>query len=524
MRFTDIIGGRRKFAVLILVAALLTAPLMLCGGRAVSAAAEAKETQAESSEKKEEPAKLKTAEDIAKDVDEMNEEESGSQTVETEPVRAEVAPVEEPELLPATAAKPVPPPKPKPKPAPATKPAEKLKPKEEKPTVSDTAKKLKKGSPSQVDFESEEKEEEKKPEPGAEEKKPDRLQKLPAATSGRIEYFEANLPQEPVVDMAVIALDTEGTPGLAVLSTGALDVYAFETASRLKRVWHGSFKEKYPRRGFAGTLNTGSYGGKQLLFVSTNTFKKAFAFEWNDGRMAKAGRTSSVVVSSQESPALNIVSEFGHGVTSFSGSATKIVDTSGAEPKSKNFPIPADYYSGCVMRWSEVSMNLVQMAVATEYGALRIYQGGTLKAETEPKYGGAVVCVPKTAESNWLVATDRSGDQDAVIALEFRDGEIEEVWRTSQLSGAIASLIPCDLDGDGVEEVMGILSKRSGGKVLFRLLPVYKPAKKESDEKKAPSADKAKQIKNAVKNGDKTNSAGKETKPKSAETKKKDGI
>jgi hypothetical protein len=257
----------------------------------------------------------------------------------------------------------------------------------------------------------------------------------------------------------------------------------------LKRIWRGAFKEKYPPRGLAGSIKQGVFNGRPLVFVSMNPFKKAFAYEWKNGHLEKAGKASSLVVGALVEPAVNIVSEYGTGVVTFAGRQTRLVDTSSKEPRSLNFPIPGEYYAGCIMRWSDVSENLVQVAVAGEDGAIQVYQGPRmLKAGTDAKYGGAVVCVPKVEGVNRLITTTQSEDDDAVVLLDFYGSSIEERWRTPGLGGAVTSIAPCDFDKDGVAEIIGIISKRTGGNTLFRLLPDYEAVVQEKnipDEKES---------------------------------------
>ncbi|MFA6449268.1 MAG: hypothetical protein WCX65_07375 [bacterium] len=359
------------------------------------------------------------------------------------------------ELLPATAAQQIPQPKEKivkPAPAPVLKP--------------------KKSPPAQVDFEKEEKEPEK---PAEEVKKTaEGIEKLNVAVPGKIEYFDINMPVGPILGLTVLELNDSGALGIAILTGSSMEVFRFESSTKLKRVWRGAFKEKYPARGLAGNIKSGNFNGRPLIFVSMNPFKKAFAYEWKSGRFEKAGKASNLVVDAMANPALNIVSDFGPGVMTFAGRQTRIVDTTSVEPRSIAFPIPVDYYSGCVLRWSDISVNLTQVAVATEDGAINLYQGPqTLKASTEPMYGDAVACVPKVDGISRLIATTQSSDEDAVVLLDLNGNSIEERWRTPELGGAVSRIAPYDFDKDGATEIIGVINKRSGGAVLFRLLPMY---------------------------------------------------
>ncbi len=396
-------------------------------------------------------------------------------------------PATAPALLPATAAAPIP--------APAPPPKRTQTPQKPKPVV-------KKSGPAKVEPAQPEKEPTVEGE--AAPKEDAGLDKLPPAVPGKFEYLNMEMPAFPVLDLAVIPLDSHDSPGIVMLTSSSMEIYKFESATRLKRVWRGAFKDDYPLRGLSGSLNVGLYNGRPLIFVSMTPFKKSFAYEWKDGQLLRAGKVSSLVVGVNDEKSVTLVSEYGRGVVTFAGRESRLVDTAGKEPRSVDYPLPVDFYSGCVLRWSDVSANLTQVALATEDGRIQVYQGSqSLKAETEAVYGDTVLCGAKSPAGDRLIATTSSSDDDAVVALEFTGSGIEERWRSPGLGGAVVGLTGCDLDADGVTETLGILRKKSGGKVLFRLLPVYE------SEPAAPDKEKKDRTKN---DADKT-SAPEKSKP-----------
>jgi len=322
--------------------------------------------------------------------------------------------------------------------------------------------------------------EEEKPEPKAADAPgplDDALAKLPVATPGTVEYLSGMRSDLPVLALAAIPLKDDGTPGIAVLTSGALDLYYFSEPGRLSRVWSGKFQKVYPKRGVAGTMKVGSFGGKNLLFVSMNPFDRAFAYEWTGESLERAGRVSGFVADALRAEAVTVISDYGAGVTSFDGLKTRLVDTSGATPRTVNFPVSPDYYSICARRWSDTSANLTQLVAAGEDGVIRMYEGsGNEKARTETRYGGAVLCA-KADESaqgaaQYIVATTESATEDAVALLRAETGLITEIWRAGPFNGAVVALASWDFDGDGRTEIIGALDTGAGFR-LFRVLPPY---------------------------------------------------
>lgn len=299
------------------------------------------------------------------------------------------------------------------------------------------------------------------------------LARLPQAVAGRVEYFEGAVPDGQALDIAVFPLDAGGAPGVVVLTTGSMEIFKFAEGGRLESVWSGKFKNRYPRRGLAGRVMAGNIGGRTFIFVTINRFEKSFLYEWKAGRLEKVGYVAGLVVDVLMAPTIHMVSEYGKGVISFSGSKTRLVDTTKEPPREVEFPLKDDYYAGCVRKWSDVSPSLVEAAVVNEDGIVKVYQGpDKVKAESDTRYGGAVACGPDTANGGWLFATTESGTNDAVALLEIADGKLTERWRTPGLGGAVTALASWDFDGDGKVEVTGALESRSGVK-LFRLLPEY---------------------------------------------------
>jgi len=303
------------------------------------------------------------------------------------------------------------------------------------------------------------------------------LAKLPVATPGTVEYLSGMRSDLPVLALAAIPLKDDGTPGIAVLTSGALDLYYFSEPGRLSRVWSGKFQKVYPKRGVAGTMKVGTFGGKNLLFVSMNPFDRAFAYEWTGESLERAGRVSGFVADAMRAEAVTVMSDYGAGVTSFNGLKTRLVDTSGASPRTVNFPVSPDYYTICARRWSDTSANLTQLVAAGEDGVIRMYEGpGNEKARTETRYGGAVLCA-KADESapgaaQYIVATTESATEDAVALLRAETGLITEIWRAGPFNGAVVALASWDFDGDGRTEIIGALDTGAGFR-LFRVLPPY---------------------------------------------------
>jgi hypothetical protein len=303
------------------------------------------------------------------------------------------------------------------------------------------------------------------------------LAQLSAATPGTVEYLTGMRSEFPVLALAAIPLKDDGTPGIAVLTSGALDLYFFSEPGRLSRVWTGKFQKTYPRRGVAGTMKVGSFGGKNLLFVSMNPFDRAFAYEWTGESLERAGRVSGFVTDALRTESVTVMSDYGAGVTSFNGLKTRLVDTSGKSPRTVNFPVSPDYYSICARRWSDASANLTQLVAAGEDGIIRMYEGpGNERARTEMRYGGAALCV-KADESapgaaQYIVATTESATEDAVALLRAEAGLITEIWRAGPFNGAVVALASWDFDGDGRNEIIGALDTGAGFR-LFRVLPPY---------------------------------------------------
>jgi len=300
------------------------------------------------------------------------------------------------------------------------------------------------------------------------------LRTLPKAEPGRIEYLKGAFPVHPVVAMAVIELDTNGSRGIVFLTTGSMEVYSFREGPSLVREWTGEFVDNYARRGLAAEVVSGFHRGEKLIFVSINRFDKSFAYRWKDGNLGKAGRANGDFVDILPLQSVNLISEYGNGIISYSGPETRFVDTSGKEPTRINFPLTEDYYDGCIMQWMDVSIQLTRIAVVTEHGAIKVYQGpGQLRARTPSAYGGQLECGPSSKSGGFLFTTTVSAVDDAVVVLQLYDEQIVEKWRTPQLGGAVKLIKKCDLDGDGETELLGILQAGDGREMLFRLLPEY---------------------------------------------------
>lgn len=304
----------------------------------------------------------------------------------------------------------------------------------------------------------------------------DLLHELPLAIPGDIEYFEGEQPSGDIIAIDVISLDHIDSPGIVIMTTSAMEVFRFNKKGRLAREWKGDFVKSFTRRGTTAEVYAGTHKGRRMVFVSMNRFSKSFAYRWDmeERALEKAGRVNSYMVDLLPMQSVYLMADYGEGIISRDGGSTHFVEAGSAEPEKTGFPVPEDYYSGCIMRWTRVSAELARIAVVTETGAVKVFQGPSkLMARTEPRYGGQLVCGPVTPSGGLLFTTTMSDTDDAVVLLSYSNNEIVEKWRTGPLGGAVVQLTGCDLDKNGETELLGVLETNTGRQIIFRLLPDY---------------------------------------------------
>ncbi|MFC1474702.1 hypothetical protein ACFLQK_01540 [bacterium] len=316
-----------------------------------------------------------------------------------------------------------------------------------------------------------------------------RLRILPEAEPGMISYFKGENPDSPIMGMSVMTIDGDGSPGIIFLTAASMEVFQFSSGLKIERVWEGKFVKEFPYRGLAASVFSGTHKRRKFIFVSMNKFQKSFAYRWEDSRLEKAGRANGFFVDTLPSQSVNLMSGYGEGVISFSGPATYFVNTSGDEPEKHNFPIMEDYYSGCILRWLDVSVDLARVALVTEHGIIKVYQGaGKLEARSRDAYGGKLACL-SVQETEYLFVSTESGTNDALAVLKIEDEELLEIWRSPALGGAITNFVTCDLDGDGETEILGVLETGDEREMIFRILPQYEEAPVEEESADEEPAD-----------------------------------
>jgi len=303
--------------------------------------------------------------------------------------------------------------------------------------------------------------------------KENRLRVLQKAAPGAVSYFSGDLPPDQIIGIAVTEIDGDGTRGLVLLTTGSMEVFQFSWGGKIERLWEGKFTNRFPSRGTAASVFSSLHQAKKIVFVSVNKFSKSLAYRWENGRIVKAGRANGSFVDAIASKGINLLSEYGNGIISFSGKDTHFINTSGEKPEKSGFPIDVDYFSGCILRWMDESVELARVAVVTEEGKINVYQGpGKPDAVSAGVYGGELACAG-TKQNEYLLTTTNSETDDAIVLLEVKNDSISEIWRSSQLGGAVTNLATGDFDGDGRLEVIGALRKTEGLYAIFRLLPGY---------------------------------------------------
>lgn len=293
-------------------------------------------------------------------------------------------------------------------------------------------------------------------------------------TSGEFHYVTGLLPDSPIVDFEPMNLDDDTTPEIAFLNTDSMVIVNLDD-TRATKFWSSEYRKSFPRRGLAGTLWFHRAGTKPLLFVSMNVFPRSIVYLWDAEKKSldKVQNADQFVAHLDSGTGKRLVSEYGKGVISFSGKATRLVAAGGPTEGNAGFAIPFDYFSGCLLRVSDTSNALTITALSDENGIIKIYQGdGKILAETDAKYGGAVDCWrnPRTDSMYVLSATDKSVDDRLVMFRLTRTGsgkfEFVKQWVSGSVAGAITRAKFADLNGDRLPEVLAV-EETSGSQFRF---------------------------------------------------------
>ena len=248
------------------------------------------------------------------------------------------------------------------------------------------------------------------------------------------------------------------------------------------RFWSSDYRKEFPKRGLAGTLWFRRFGAKPLLFVSLNAFPRTIIYLWDPEKKSldKVQNVDSFIVNIDDTTGKRLVSDFGKGVISFSGKSTRLVAAGGPAEGNAGLAIPFDYFAGCLLKVSDTTADLTLVALADEYGAIKIYQGdGKIVAETENRYGSALDCWanPRTGSLYVLGATDKSADDRLVLFRVVRKGagkyEISKQWASEPVKGAIPRAKFHDLNGDRLPEALGLEEAADGSFRFFYTAPAW---------------------------------------------------
>ncbi len=302
---------------------------------------------------------------------------------------------------------------------------------------------------------------------------PQRFRAFPKPVPGQAEFFTGDTPKLPPISLTVAPGETGGAPGIFALTTSAIEVFHFTSAKTTKREWEGRFPKPYPRRGFAGGIHTGKFKGRQMIYVSLNKVPKSAAYRWTENGLEKSGRISTHFAGTGSTPGINIMATYGKGIITFDPATTTIVDTSGPKPTKTPFHISGDYFSACAMKIIKSDPPATRIATATGNGEIRVYESPSKPVfETAPSFGGIVLC-PHTATSSFVITTTTSWKNDAIVVLEYKNGRLEEKWRSQPFPGAITTATIYDFDSDGMPEIFGIVEKPAGSRAFFRIRPKF---------------------------------------------------
>lgn len=331
-----------------------------------------------------------------------------------------------------------------------------------------------------------------KPEPAPPEKPaaPAAAEPTPAATATRLfqniepskfTYVQGVLPDSPVVDFEPMNLDEDAAPEVAFLNTDSMVIVKLRDR-QAEEFWSNPYRKSFARRGLAGTLWFRRSGGKALLFVSMNSFPRTIVYVWNEKEKSldKLENADRFIAHIEESSGRRLVSDYGRGVISFSGKDTRLAAGANTQDTGAAFPLPEDYYSGCILRASDTSNELTITALADETGTVKIYQGAAkLIAETEANRGGSIDCWnnPRTGNMFVLASTEKNRE-DRLVLLRLAKKpsgqfELAKQWVSDPVPGAIPRAKFHDLDGDRLPEILGVEETPAGKFKFFYTAPSW---------------------------------------------------
>lgn len=297
----------------------------------------------------------------------------------------------------------------------------------------------------------------------------------------KINFLSGPVPASPIVDFEPMNIDTDGENEIAFLATNQMAILKI-SPDGAKPFWNNNYRTSFPARGLAGTLIFRMSKNQPLLFVSMNSFQKTIVYAWEGGNLKKLKNLDNFIADIDPATGMRLMSLFGGGRITFSGQNTYLVPASGDMAQKIPLKLPVDYYAGCILEWSDAARDLSLIAVADDEGEVQVYKGdGTLAAQSQPDKGSSLDCWknPRTG-SLFLLTTTSSSTKDSILMLKLeKKGKkyfLSSQWTSAPMAGNLSQVKFSDLDGDGLPEALGVLSKPGEANKFFYVAPAFNKA------------------------------------------------